>query len=178
MRIVIALGGNALLRRGEKPTVDVQRRHIQCAARAVAEVAREHSVIVTHGNGPQVGILAARAIGQRETDTSPLDVLGAESMGMIGYLIEQALTNELPGQPIATLLTQVEVHSDDPAFHNPTKPIGPVLTKGEAEQLSKRHGWSFAPDGDHYRRVVPSPNPVRVLQSETIRLLVDDGVLV
>lgn len=178
MRVVIALGGNALLRRGEKPTVDVQRAHIQSAARAVAEVAREHTVVVTHGNGPQVGLLAARAMGQRETDRSPLDVLGAESMGMIGYLIEQALTNELPSHPIATLLTQVEVHSDDPAFHDPTKPIGPALTRTEAEELSRRHGWSFAPEEDHYRRVVASPHPVRVLQSETIRLLVDEGVLV
>lgn len=178
MRVVIALGGNALLRRGEKPTVEVQRAHIQSAARAVAEVAREHAVVVTHGNGPQVGLLAARAIGQRETDTYPLDVLGAESMGMIGYLIEQALTNELPDRRIATLLTQVEVHADDPAFHNPTKPIGPVLTQAEAEQLSNRHGWSVAPEGEHYRRVVASPHPVRVLQSEIITLLVDDGVLV
>ncbi len=178
MRVVIALGGNALLRRGEKPTVEVQRGHIQRAARAVAEVAREHTVVVTHGNGPQVGLLAARAIGQREADRAPLDVLGAESMGMIGYLIEQALMNELPKKPIVTLLTQVEVRSDDPAFHNPTKPIGPVLTKNEAVQLSNRHGWSVAPEGDHYRRVVASPHPVRVLQSEAIRLLVDQGVLV
>ncbi|GMR13899.1 MAG: carbamate kinase [Gemmatimonadota bacterium] len=178
MRIVMALGGNALLRRGEEPTAAVQREHIQRAARAVAEVARQHTVVVTHGNGPQVGLLAAREIERRKAYTYPLDVLGAESMGMIGYLIEQALTNELPGQPIATLLTQVEVHSDDPAFDNPTKPIGPVLTKGEAEQLSNRHGWSVAPEGKHYRRVVASPHPLRVLQSATIKSLVDDGVLV
>lgn len=177
MRVVIALGGNAILRRDEEPLIEVQRRNVRIAARAVAEVAQEHTVVVTHGNGPQVGLLAARALDAGGTSIHPLDVVGAESMGMIGYLLAQALSNQIPNKQVATLLTRVEVRADDPAFNEPTKPIGPVLTEEEAQELAGRHGWSFAPEGAHYRRVVPSPHPVRILEAQTICKLVDEGVL-
>ncbi len=177
MRVVIALGGNAILRRDEEPLIEVQRRNVRIAARAVAEVAQEHTVVVTHGNGPQVGLLAAWALDTGGTPIHPLDVVGAESMGMIGYLLAQELSNQIPNKQVATLLTRVEVRADDPAFHEPTKPIGPVLTEEEAKELAGRHGWSFAPEGAHYRRVVPSPHPVRILEAQTICKLVDEGVL-
>lgn len=176
--VVIALGGNALLRRGQPLEADVQQRNVTAAAAALAEVARDHTVVVTHGNGPQVGLLALQAEAYRGVRPYPLDVLGAESEGMIGYLIERELSRELPGNQIATLLTQVEVDANDPAFANPTKPIGPVYSKEQAQQLRGIAGFTLAPDGDGFRRVVPSPEPRRIRELATIRLLAESGVVV
>jgi carbamate kinase len=148
------------------------------AAAAIATVAQAHTVIVTHGNGPQVGLLALQAEAYRAVSPYPLDVLGAETEGMIGYLMEQALRNHLPERQVVTLLTQVEVDSKDPAFAHPTKPIGPLYPQAEAERLGAERGWAIAPDGPSYRRVVPSPEPRRILELPTIRLLVEAGALV
>lgn len=178
MRIVAALGGNALLRRGEPLTADLQRRNVARAVTALVPLGREHELVVTHGNGPQVGLLALQSLAYEEVAPYPLDVLGAESEGMIGYLLEQELVNALPGRPVATLLTQVVVDADDPAFASPTKPIGPVYREPEARRLARERGWSIARDGDGWRRVVPSPEPRRIVELSTIRLLVDAGVLV
>ncbi len=171
MLVVAALGGNALLRRGEPPEAARQRANIRIAARALAEIARAHALVVTHGNGPQVGLLALQS-------GDPLDMLSAETEGMIGYMIETALRNELPGRDVAGLLTQIAVEPDDPAFAAPAKPIGPLYAKAEAARLAREHGWTIAPDGDGFRHVVPSPRPLRILEIETIRLLVQSGVLV
>ena len=178
MRIVVALGGNALLRRGEPAEAAVQRRNVEIAARAVAEVAAEHQVVLTHGNGPQVGLLALQSEAFRGVGAYPLDVLGAESEGMIGYLLELALSHELHGRDVATLLTQVVVDPADPAFASPTKPVGPVYAEAEARRLASERGWTVAPDGPHFRRVVPSPEPQDIVEIRTIQLLVDAGVVV
>jgi carbamate kinase len=178
MLVVMAMGGNALLERGQPFDASTQRHNVRVAATAIAEVARDHSVVVTHGNGPQVGLLALQAAACADVSPYPLDVLGAESEGMIGYLIEQELTNQIPGREIATLLTQVVVRADDPAFDHPTKPIGPSYEKERALAVAEENGWSIAPDGDRFRRVVPSPRPLEILQLAAIRLLVEAGVLV
>ena len=179
MRIVVALGGNALLRRGERPTAAVQRRNVRAAAEALAPVANDHQLVITHGNGPQVGLLALQAAAYEDGSPYPLDVLGAESEGMIGYMIEQELGNLLPVErPLATILTMVEVDRDDPAFQNPTKPIGPVYTEDEARALANDRGWDVAPDGDGWRRVVPSPLPRRVFEVRPVRWLLEHNVIV
>ncbi len=178
MLVVIALGGNALIRRGQPPEVEIQRQNIKLAAKAIAEVARKHRVVVTHGNGPQVGLLVLQGEAYKGVTPYPLDVLDAETEGAIGYLIEQELRNQLPEQPIVTLLTQIEVEPKDSAFARPTKPIGAVYSETEAKQLVQARGWAVAPDGDVYRRVVPSPEPKRILELPTIRLLVKVGALV
>lgn len=178
MRIVIALGGNALLRRGEPLEAETQQRNVETAAKAIAPLAAEHELVITHGNGPQVGLLALQSAAYTDVKQYPLDVLGAESEGMIGYLLEQAFANELDGREVATLLTRIEVDADDPAFDDPTKPIGPVYDESTARELADQRGWSIAPDGDRYRRVVPSPRPRRIVEIRTIRTLVDAGVLV
>jgi carbamate kinase len=178
MRIVVALGGNALLRRGELPTATAQQRNVEVAVDAIAEIAREHDVVVTHGNGPQVGLLALQGAAFGDVPVYPLDVLGAESEGMIGYLLDQGLANRLPGRRVATLLTQVVVDPADPAFRRPTKPIGPVYSAADAEIIAAERDWAIAPDGAGWRRVVPSPEPREIVELETIRLLVDAGVLV
>ena len=179
MRVVVALGGNALLRRGERPTAAVQRKNVRIAAEALAPVASAHEVVITHGNGPQVGLLALQAAAYEDGRPYPLDVLGAESEGMIGYMIEQELGNLLPFErPFATILTMVEVDRDDPAFQNPTKPIGPVYTEDEARALAAERGWSVAPDGDGWRRVVPSPHPKRVFEVRPVRWLLEHNVIV
>ncbi|MCC6223657.1 MAG: carbamate kinase [Thermoleophilia bacterium] len=177
MRIVAALGGNALVRRGEPADAAVQRRNVEAAARSVAAVAREHELVVTHGNGPQVGLLALQAEAYRDVPAYPLDVLGAESEGMIGYLLEQALANELPDRDVATLLTQVVVDPADPAFDRPTKPVGPVYDEAEARRLAAERGYAIARDGRGFRRVVPSPEPVGIVELRAIRVLVEAGVL-
>ncbi|SOE97338.1 carbamate kinase [Burkholderia sp. D7] len=180
MRILIALGGNAILRRGEPLTVANQIVNIRRAAVQLARIAPGNQLVITHGNGPQVGLLAlqAAAAGGQDGGT-PLDVLDAESEGMIGYLLEQELANALPpGRPVATLLTRVEVHADDPAFAHPTKPIGPVYTKSEAERLAVINHWTIAPDGTGYRRVVASPEPQRISELMPIRWLVDLDTIV
>lgn len=178
MLVVIALGGNALLRRGEPLEADVQLRNIDAAARAIAEIAAEHSIVVTHGNGPQVGFLALQAAAYRDVAPYPLDVLGAESEGMIGYLLERELRNQLAGRDVATLLTQVEVDPADPAFGNPTKPIGPLYEEAAARRLEAEHGWALIREHNGFRRAVPSPRPQRILEMETIALLVRAGVIV
>jgi carbamate kinase len=178
MRVVVALGGNALLRRGEPLEAEVQRRNVAVAADATARLAAVHEVVVTHGNGPQVGLLALQAEALPRVTPYPLDVLGAESEGMIGYLIEQELRNRLPRRQVVTLLTQVEVSADDPAFGHPTKPIGPVYTEEEARRLAGERGWSIAPDGPAWRRVVASPEPRRIIELPAIRLLVEAGAIV
>jgi carbamate kinase len=179
MRVVAALGGNALLRRGEPLTAENQRANVAVAARALLPIALEHDLILTHGNGPQVGLLALQNAAYRPDETYPLDILDAESEGMIGYLLEQELGNLLPHRrALATLLTRIAVDRDDPAFSHPTKPIGPVYEKAEAEQLAADKGWSIAPDGPKWRRVVPSPQPRRIVELGVIELLVREGVLV
>ena len=178
MRVVIALGGNALLRRGESMTSENQQANIRTAAQAVAKLAREHDLIIAHGNGPQVGLLALQAEAYKGIQPYPLDVLNAETEGMIGYLIEQELRNQLPDRQVVTLLTQVEVDAADPAFAHPTKPIGVTYTQAKAEQLAAERGWAIAPDGDAYRRVVPSPEPRRIIELAAIQLLVQSGALV
>jgi carbamate kinase len=178
MRIVVAVGGNALLNRGESPDIKAQRANVQVAAHSLAQLAREHDIVVTHGNGPQVGLLALQAEALSEVAPYPLDVLGAESEGMVGYLLDQALVSELPGRAIATLLTQVVVDPADPAFASPTKPIGPLYDEATAKSLAQLRGWSVARDGKGFRRVVASPEPQRILELETIRLLIDGGVIV
>lgn len=180
MLIVVALGGNALLRRGESISAETQRINVRRAATSLAElIAAGHQLVVTHGNGPQVGVLALQAAVQKPDEAYPLDILGAETEGMIGYLIEQELENALPkGPKVATLLTQVEVDPTDAAFRNPTKPVGPVYGRDEAERLAATRGWSVAPDGDKFRRVVPSPPPKHIPDIDVIRLLLDANVIV
>jgi carbamate kinase len=179
MRILVALGGNALLRRGEAMTAENQRRNVRIAAEALAPLAREHALVISHGNGPQVGLLALQGAAYLPVEAYPLDVLGAQTEGMIGYMIEQELGNILPfEQPFATILSMVEVDPDDPAFQNPTKPIGPLYTEEEARRLQKEKGWTMAPDGDRFRRVVPSPIPKRIFQIRPVKWLLEKGCIV
>jgi carbamate kinase len=178
MLVVVALGGNALLRRGQALGVANQRHNIAEAVDMLAELTAEHRIVVTHGNGPQVGLLALQAEAYRGTAPYPLDVLGAESEGMVGYLLEQAMQGRLPQMATGTLLTQTVVDRRDPAFEHPTKPIGPVYDSATAQRLAGERGWAVARDGDGWRRVVPSPEPQRIIELRTIRTLVDAGVLV
>src|SRR5687768_12289031 len=165
MRVVVALGGNALLRRGEPMTAEAQRANVRAAAPALAKVAARHQLVITHGNGPQVGLLALQAAAYTDVEAYPLDVLGAETEGMIGYLIEQELGNLLPAdQPLATLLTMIEVDADDPAFGDSTKFVGPIYEDADARALEAARGWTFKRDGAHLRRVVPSPAPKRIIE--------------
>ena len=176
--VVVALGGNALLRRGEPMDPETQDKNVAAAAAALAPIADEHRLVVTHGNGPQVGLLALQSYAYGDAPPFPLDVLGAETEGMIGYQIDHHLLNVLPHRDVATVLTQVEVVADDPAFSVPTKPIGPVYERSVAQRLAAARGWTIAPDGDGYRRVVPSPAPHRIVELHAIRLLLDAGVVV
>ncbi len=179
MRIVVALGGNALLRRGEPMTADNQRINVRVAAEQIAKIAPGNQLVIAHGNGPQVGLLALQAAAYTSVNPYPLDVLGAETEGMIGYMIEQELGNLLPFEvPFATLLTQVEVDANDPAFQNPTKPIGPVYSKEDAERLAVEKGWSIAPDGDKFRRVVASPRPKQIFEIRPVKWLLEHGTIV
>jgi len=179
MLIVIALGGNALLRRGEPMTAENQRRNIHTAAVAIAPVAAEHRIVVAHGNGPQVGLLALQGAAYKDVEAYPLDVLGAQTEGMIGYMIEQELGNLLPFErPFATLLTMVEVDPDDPAFGNPTKFIGPVYPKSEADRLAAEKNWVFKRDGQTWRRVVASPEPKRIFEMRPIEWLLERNTVV
>ena len=178
MNLVIALGGNALLRRGQPPDPDLQRANVAAAAACLAPVIRQHRVVITHGNGPQVGLLALQALANDNRHPFPLDVLGAESEGMIGYVLEQELINRLPERRLATLLTQIEVDPADPAFASPNKPIGPLYSAAEAAALATARGWAMAQDGTDWRRVVASPAPKRILALPVIRLLADAQVTV
>ena len=178
MRLLVALGGNALLRRGEAAEAETQLRHVREAASALAPLAAEHDLVLTHGNGPQVGLLALEADAYKGVSPYPLDVLGAESQGMIGYLVAQALQNELPQRDVVAVLTQVLVDPADPAFARPTKPIGPVYSEREARTLAGDHGWTVTRDGQYFRRVVPSPEPRAVLELRSIERLLADGAVV
>jgi carbamate kinase len=179
MRILVALGGNALLRRGEEMTAENQRRNVRVAAEALAPLAREHQLVITHGNGPQVGLLALQSAAFESASAFPLDVLGAQTEGMIGYMIEQELGNLLPfEQPFATILSMVEVDPDDPAFQHPTKPIGPFYSEADARRLEAEKGWVMAPDGDGFRRVVASPRPKRIFQIRPVKWLLEKGCIV
>lgn len=178
MRIVIALGGNALIRRGGPTDLHAQELNVARAAAAIASIAADNEVVVTHGNGPQIGMLALLDHFSPESQRSPLDLLGAETDGMIGYLLERALLNALGHSRIATLLTQVEVDADDPAFAQPTKFVGPLCSEAEAQRMTAERGWHVAKDGSAgWRRVVPSPAPRRIASCEAIEVLMKAGFL-
>ncbi len=179
MRIVIALGGNALLQRGQPMTAENQRANIRVAAERIARVVPGNEVVIAHGNGPQVGLLALQAAAYLEVAPYPLDVLGAQTEAMIGYVIEQELGNLLPFEtPLATMLTMIEVDPLDPAFDHPTKPIGPVYDRATAEERARVEGWAIAPDGNGFRRVVASPEPRRIFELRPIRQLLENGTVV
>ena len=179
MRVVVALGGNALLQRGQELSAENQRENIRKAAQELASVHASHELIIAHGNGPQVGLLALMDAAWSPDHPFPLDILGAETEGMIGYMIEQELGNVIPPEDhIVTILTQTQVDSSDPAFNRPTKPVGPVYGRREAERLCAEKGWSVAPDGAYFRRVVPSPRPQRIIEIDAIRMLVEHGIVV
>jgi carbamate kinase len=179
MRVVVALGGNALQRRGEPMTVERERANVRVACEAMAPLAMEHELVISHGNGPQVGLLALQASAYDEESSYPFDVLGAQTEGMIGYLIEQELGNLLPFEKqLATVLTMVEVDPDDPAMADPTKFVGPVYGEPDARRLAAERGWTVKPDGAGWRRVVPSPVPRRIFEIGPIRTLLENGVVV
>jgi carbamate kinase len=179
VRVVVALGGNALLKRGEPMTAESQRANVRLAAPALAAVAGKHALLLSHGNGPQVGLLALQAAAYEEVAPYPLDVLGAQTEGMIGYVLEQELGNLLPAEvPFATLLTMIEVDPADPAFSNPTKFVGPIYDRAQADELATEKGWVFKADGEHWRRVVPSPEPKRIFEIRPIRWLLEKNAVV
>ena len=179
MLVVVALGGNALLKRGEPMSAEVQRANVKIAAETLAPVARQHKLVLSHGNGPQVGLLALQQDAYKAVDPYPLDVLGAQTQGMIGYMVEQELGNLLPFDvPFATLLTMIEVDPEDPAFADPTKFIGPVYEEADAKRLAAEKGWTIKQDGPKWRRVVPSPLPKRIFEIRPIKWLLEKGVVV
>jgi carbamate kinase len=178
MRVVVALGGNALLKRGEPMTAENQRTNVRSAAPALASVAQEHQLVLSHGNGPQVGLLALQAAAYTEVEAYPLDILGAQTEGMIGYVLEQELGNAMPPEaPLATMLTMVQVDPNDPAFDDPTKFVGPVYTQDQADALAAAKGWAFKRDGDSWRRVVASPEPKHIFEIRPIRWLLEHDVV-
>ncbi|AMO50817.1 carbamate kinase [Kosakonia oryzendophytica] len=176
--LVVALGGNALLKRGEPLEADIQRQNIDLAARTIAALTEQWNVVLVHGNGPQVGLLALQNSAYDKVTPYPLDILGAESQGMIGYMLQQALKNRLPQREVSVLLTQVEVDAADPAFRHPTKYIGPVYNNEQAAALQQEKGWTFKADGHYVRRVVPSPQPKRIVESDAIAALIQREHLV
>src|SRR3954469_20861378 len=179
VRVVVALGGNALLRRGQPMTIENQQENVQVACERLAPIAAAHELVISHGNGPQIGLLALEEAAYEAVPDYPLDALGAETQGMIGYLIERELGNRLPMEkPLATLLTMIEVDADDPAFGNPSKPIGPLYTREDSEKLAAEQGWTFRPDGDSFRLVVPSPAPKRIFELRQIRWLLEHECVV
>jgi carbamate kinase len=179
MRIVVALGGNALARRGEPMTADYLRTNVRNSCAALADVASQHELVITHGNGPQVGLLALQNLAYQDVAAYPLDILGAETQGMIGYVVQQELSNALAGsRQIATMITTAEVDEADPAFDRPTKLIGPQYSAQDAAEAAAEYRWTIAKDGNAFRRVVPSPVPLRIVQAPLIRLLLDNGHLV
>ncbi|EGU45593.1 carbamate kinase [Vibrio splendidus] len=176
--VVVALGGNALLRRGEPLEADVQRRNIETAVKTISEIAKEYNVVLVHGNGPQVGLLALQGLEYKKVNPYPLDVLGSETQGMIGYMLMQEFKNYLPNRNISCMLTQMTVDPNDPAFADPTKPIGPIYEETEARELAEKFHWIVKPDGQHFRRVVPSPRPTGIVEHEAITQLIEAGHLV
>lgn len=179
MRIVAALGGNALLKRGERPDSDVQEHNVEIAIAALAPLAHDHELVITHGNGPQVGVLALESASDPSlSHPFPLDTLGAETQGLIGYWLVQELHNRLPDRLVTAIVSQTVVDPDDPAFQHPTKFVGPVYDEPELRVIAAQRGWAIAPDGDRWRRVVASPQPVRIVETPVIRLLLDAGAVV
>ena len=179
MKLVVAIGGNALLRRGQALSAENQLENIRRAATQLARVAADHTLVLTHGNGPQVGLLALQSAAYTAVSAYPLDVLGAQTEGMIGYLLEQEFANRLPNaRTVTTLLTRVEVDPHDPGFAHPSKPIGPVYTAADSQRIGAEKHWTMAPDGTGFRRVVASPQPLRVLGLDAIRWLLERGALV
>ena len=179
MRVVIALGGNALLKRSEQMTTRTQRKNVAVAASAIAPLIPEHTVAVVHGNGPQVGLLSLQAESYQAAEPYPLDVLDAGTQGMIGYLIQRELRNLLPAEiQVVTVLTMAMVDPADPAFTNPTKFVGPVYPRESADLLAAKKGWEFRQDGAAWRRVVPSPEPKGILEIKPINWLLDKKAVV
>ncbi|RSD30993.1 carbamate kinase [Vibrio pectenicida] len=176
--VVIALGGNALLRRGEPLEAGIQRHNVQVAVKAICEIAQHYKVILVHGNGPQVGLLALQGLEYKQVAPYPLDVLGSETQGMIGYMLMQEFKNQMPNINATCMLTQITVDPDDPAFLNPTKPIGPIYSQNEARELAEKYNWTIKPDGQHFRRVVPSPRPTGIIEHQAITSLINAGHLV
>jgi carbamate kinase len=176
--LVVALGGNALLQRGEALTVENQYRNIDSAVPALAKLARTYRLAIVHGNGPQVGLLALQNLALQDVEPWPLDVLVAESQGMIGYMLAQRLAKEPDMPPITTVLTRIEVAQNDPAFTSPEKYIGPVYQPEQQAELEASCGWQMKRDGKYLRRVVPSPQPRRIEESGAIELLLKEGHLV
>lgn len=178
MLLVIALGGNALLQRGEPLESDLLRKNVKVAATVIAKAAEDHDIVIAHGNGPQVGLLALQADAYKKVHPYPLDILDAESQGMIGYLLQQEIGNYLQSKSVATLLTQVLVDAKDPAFQSPSKPIGPVYTESQAKAIQQAHDWILKPDGQYFRRVVPSPKPQHIYELDAIKLLLQANTIV
>ncbi|MFC4119494.1 carbamate kinase [Nonomuraea zeae] len=179
MRVIVALGGNAVLKRGQKPDADVQMSNVRTAVRTLARLAADHELVITHGNGPQVGLLALQSASDPSlTRPYPFDTLGAQTQGMIGYWMQQALQNALPGRQVLAMVTQTLVTAVDPAFEHPTKFVGQVYEQEEAEKLAAEHGWTVGRDGPYWRRVVPSPTPQRVVETRLIRKMLREGVVV
>jgi carbamate kinase len=179
MRVIVALGGNALLRRGQSMDAHTQMGNMRGVVKTLAELARKHELIITHGNGPQVGMLALESASDPSLDRPyPFDTLGAQTQGMIGYWMLQALQNALPGRQVLAMVTQTLVSAVDPAFDDPTKFVGQVYEREKAEKLAAEYGWTVKPDGSHWRRVVPSPAPQRVVETRLIRRMVREGVVV
>ncbi|MFB4274894.1 MULTISPECIES: carbamate kinase [unclassified Nonomuraea] len=179
MRVIVALGGNAVLRRGQRPDADVQLANVRTAVKTLARLAGEHELVITHGNGPQVGMLAMESAADPNlTRPYPFDALGAQTQGLIGYWMQQALQNALPGRQVLTMVTQTLVSAVDPAFEHPAKFVGQVYEQEEAEKLAAERGWTVGQDGRHWRRVVPSPAPQRVVETRLIRRMMGEGVIV
>ncbi len=179
MKVVAALGGNALLQRGEPPESDIQEAHVVTAVEALAPLARDHALVITHGNGPQVGLLALESAHDPGlSHPYPFDVLGAQTQGMVGYWLVQALQNALPRSTAACLITRTLVRADDPAFANPAKFVGAGYDPAQASKVTADYGWEMRRDGDRWRRVVPSPEPAELLDLALIRQLAASGVIV
>lgn len=179
MRIVVALGGNALARRGEPMTSGFLRANIRSACEALAQLARESEMVITHGNGPQVGLLALQNLAYQDVAAYPLDILGAETQGMIGYVVQQELANALGGdREVVGVITTTVVDEADPAFERPTKLIGPQYSAQDAAEAAAEYRWTIAKDGDAFRRVVASPEPIAIVQAPLVRHLLEHGSLV
>lgn len=183
MKIVVALGGNALLKRGEPMTAQNQAANIRVAAEQLAKIKPNNELIISHGNGPQVGLLALQHAAYHAQDAKiepyPLDILVSQTVGMIGYMLQQELTNLIPEHPTQALVTQVIVDKHDPAFAKPSKPIGQVYSQAEAEKLATEKGWTVMADGQYFRRAVPSPKPVGVTGIEAVKaLLAQDQIVI
>jgi carbamate kinase len=176
--VVVALGGNALLRRGQPLEAEVQRQNIETAVKTISEIAQEYNVVLVHGNGPQVGLLALQGLEYKKVAPYPLDVLGSETQGMIGYMLMQEFKNQMPNINATCMLTQMTVDPNDPAFVDPTKPIGPIYEEAEAREMAEKYQWTIKPDGQHFRRVVPSPQPTGIVEHDAITKLIDAGHLV